>query len=394
VPRPAQEGDRGSGTKDAGPGRGGSGGATGAGGATSTVDASSGGASGGNGPAGEGGNRHDLDAGLTTDAGSHETAGDIVTPRTADQCATDPTQRQPLVAAPGETCYEFPVHGVSSPTDQSKFTIPTGHSINQFYYAIPWPAGTLATRFGARFDNVQLLHRWFAFGISSGLQAAGSVQRYVTGTTLGQGAELIGAWAVGDCNVTFPKNMGLKLPDTGQIMIQWEHDNGTGNPGQDGTTVQFCTVPAGSRPDVGGLTFLGTENFNGIAGLQAGQVSKFSGTCQNDSGKPITIVGYNPQMGVLGTNMTSVVAHINGVSETVFDHPFRFDRQVNYLLNPGYVLQPGDKVTSTCTFGNATTEYAQFDQSSEMCGQLVFAYPHDALGNGVISLLGATNICW
>lgn len=176
-------------------------------------------------------------------------------------------------------------------------------------------------------------------------------------------------------------------------MIQWDHDNGTGSPAQDGSAIQFCTVPAAARPNVGGLTLIGTENFNGLAGMQAGQMGMFSGTCQNDSGKPITIVGYNPQMHVLGTNMKSVVTRTSGMSETVFDHPFLFDHQVSYLLSPGDVLQPGDKITSTCTFDTTTTEYVPF-ASGEMCSQLVFAYPHGALQNGVISVLGATNTCW
>ena len=179
-------------------------------------------------------------------------------------------------------------------------------------------------------------------------------------------------------------------------MIQWHHYNNTGSPAPDGTRVQFCTMPASSRPNIAGLTFLGTENFNGLAGMPAGQVSNFSGTCTNNSGKPITIVGYTPHMHLLGTNMKSVVAHSNGTSETIFDHPFQFDHQVNYLVNPGYVLQPGDKVTSTCTFDNTTSAGVAFGTSTtqEMCYQFTIAYPYGALNNGVISLIGATNTCW
>jgi hypothetical protein len=324
------------------------------------------------------------------------TGGNIITPQTEDVCANDPATFQPLVAEPGETCYEFQVHGQSSPTDKSKFMVPNGQTYNQFYYAIPWPAGTLATRFGAKFDNLKILHHWLGFGITSGTQPVGTVQPGVLGTTLGQGAELIGGWAVGGCNVSFPKDMGLKLPSTGQIMVQWHNYNSTGAPAPDGTIIQFCTVPAGMRTNVGGLTFLGTENFNGLAGMPPGQVSKFSGTCTNNSGKPINIVGYNPHMHLLGTNMQSVVTHKGGMKETVFDHPFLFDHQVNYMLGQPYVLQPGDSITSTCTFNNTTSASVAFGQSTmqEMCYQFTFAYPYGALNNGVVSLIGATNTCW
>lgn len=321
--------------------------------------------------------------------------GNIIRPDSVDQCAGDPTQFEPLVPRPGETCYEFRVHGQSSPTDTSKFDVAPGQSYSQWYYDIPWPAGTLATRFGAKFDNLQVLHHWLAFS-SSAATAPGTVQRNVTGTTLGENAELIGGWAVGGCNVEFGAEMGLKLPSSGKIMIQWHHYNSTGVPQPDGTIVQFCTVPAGARPNVGGLTFLGTENFNGLLGMPAGKESKFQGTCVNNSGGPITILGWNPHMHLLGTNMTSVVTHTNGQTETIFDHPFLFDHQVNYLLNPGYVLQPGDKVTSTCTFNNTTNANVAFGQSTtqEMCYQFTFAYPYGALNNGVLSLIGATNTCW
>jgi len=216
------------------------------------------------------------------------------------------------------------------------------------------------------------------------------------GTTLGESAELIGGWAVGGCNVEFGAEMGLKLPSTGKIMIQWHHYNNTGTNQSDGTLIQFCTVPAGARPNVGGLTFLGTENFNGLAGMPAGRSSDFGGTCLNDSGGPITIMGWNPHMHLLGVHMKSVVQKANGQTETIFDHPFLFDHQVNYFLNPGYTLQPGDRITSTCTFNNTTAAPVAFGQSTkqEMCYQFAFAYPYGALNNGVLSLIGATNTCW
>src|SRR5207245_2978752 len=61
-----------------------------------------------------------------------------ITPTTPDQCTNDPTQFNALVAAPGETCYDFQTHGVSGTTDKTKFNIPTGESYNQFYFAVPW----------------------------------------------------------------------------------------------------------------------------------------------------------------------------------------------------------------------------------------------------------------
>jgi Copper type II ascorbate-dependent monooxygenase, C-terminal domain len=193
--------------------------------------------------------------------------------------------------------------------------------------------------------------------------------------------------------VIFPNDMGLKLPDSGGMMIQWHHFNSTGAVAMDGSAVQMCTVPAAMRKNIGGLTFLGNENFNG--GMPPGQKSDVTGTCTNSTGKPITIVGFNPHMHLLGVNMKSIVTK-GGMMDPLFDHAFQFDHQVNYMINPGYVLNAGDSITSTCTFNNTTTASVNFGTSTkeEMCYQFTFAYPYGALNNGVLSLIGATNTCW
>jgi hypothetical protein len=185
----------------------------------------------------------------------------------------------------------------------------------------------------------------------------------------------------------------VKLPDSGIIMVQWHHYNSTGAVAQDSTAVQICAVPAGARPNLAGLTFLGTEQMN----IPAGQMAESAGTCLNDSGAPITIIGFTPHMHEIGSHMKSVVMPAAGGSpETVFDEPFQFDYQTNYMLDPVVVLQPNDRITSTCTWTNDTTGLVRFGQSSkaEMCYQFALAYPYGALNNGVISLIGATNTCW
>jgi hypothetical protein len=299
---------------------------------------------------------------------------------------------EPLVARDGETCYDFPVHGQSSPTDTSKFAVHADESYNQFYYAIPWPAGSMATRFGADFDNKQVLHHWLAFSSESG-NAPGTVSTDVTGTTLGENTQLIGGWAVGGCNVVFPPEMGLKLPSTGKVMIQWHHYNYTGSPQMDGSKVQMCVLPSGSRPNLGGLTWLGSENID----VQPGQKAETFGTCVNDSNAPITIIAFWPHMHESGINMKSEVQKSGqGSWNTVFDKPFDFNYQVHYTQDPPLVLQPGDSIRSTCTYMNTTAAPIAFGQSTkaEMCYQFAFSYPAGALDNGVISLIGASNTCW
>jgi hypothetical protein len=297
---------------------------------------------------------------------------------------------EPLVARDGETCYEFKTHGQSSPTDTTEFSIPLDESYSQFYFNVPWPAGSVATRFGSRFDNLQVLHHWLAFSSISG-NPAGTVARNVTGTTLGENAELIAGWAVGGCTTEYPNDVGVALPDGGKIMVQWHHYNNTGMPQTDGSAVQICTVPKAMRQHTAGLTFLGTEDIF----LGPGKPTAV-GSCVNLSGAPITILGFTPHMHTIGIHMKSEVMNPDGKMDVPFDKPFIFDQQVNYMQKPPYVLQPGARITSTCTYQNDSGLPVAFGQSTsqEMCYQFTVAYPYEALNRGNFSLIGATNTCW
>jgi hypothetical protein len=317
-------------------------------------------------------------------------SGVVGPPGARNQCDLA-TNYEPLVARDGETCYEFLTHGQTGASDTSKFPIPPDESYSQLYYGIPWPAGTVATRFGAKFDALAYLHHWLGF--STTVNTPGVVSKNVLGTTLGEGTELVGGWAVGGCNTEFPADVGLKLPDPGSggIMIQWHHFNTTQTTQMDGSIVQWCTVPTGMRANIGGLTFLGTE----YLGMPPG-ISDVSGTCLNDSGGDITIFGFDPHMHTIGINMKSVIARTGGMDETVFDQPFQFDQQFNYIMDPPVVLKAGESITSTCTFNNMSASTVDFGQSTkqEMCYQFALAYPYGALNNGVLSLIGSTNTCW
>jgi len=215
------------------------------------------------------------------------------------------------------------------------------------------------------------------------------------GTVLGEGATLLAGWAVGGDNVIFPKDVGLELPASGILDAQWHYYN-QGEAVDDASALQVCVTPASAKPNIAGITWLGTEDFNGILGMPAHQSSSYAGTCVNDSSGPITIWGFTPHMHKLGRHMKSVVTRKGGMMETVFDRPFDFNAQITYALSPMIVLQPGDSITSTCTFDNMTDSAVPYGPSSdqEMCYNFTVSYPLGALNNGVTGLNGALNNCW
>ena len=167
----------------------------------------------------------------------------------------------------------------------------------------------------------------------------------------------------------------------------------------DTSAVKICTLPRGTRAQLGGMTWLGTENFNGLSGMPPGVQSDFTSTCNPgrtgmNATDPIHIFAFWPHMHFLGRNMRSVVNRANGTVEEVFNQPFDFNQQIHY--DASVDLYPGDTITTTCTFFNDTTASVAYGSStnSEMCYQFAFSTPAGALTNGVFGLNGANNDCW
>jgi hypothetical protein len=314
------------------------GGADAAGAGGSTVTAGAGGAqTAGSGPVAGAGGTAVAGAGGAAGTSGQMAAGaggdPVITEGGVIDFCTQPGAFDPPTAGPGETCYDFPVH---APGGTGKFTISPGESYHEWYYGVPWGPGEVLTRYGGDFDNLQVLHHYLMFTSSSG-QAPGTVLQNVTGTTLGTSATLIGGWAVGGCNTWTPDDVGGKIPQSPNLMIQWHMYNNTGVPQQDGSIVRMCTVPAGARPNTASITFLGTENFFGLAGMPPG-MNDFTTNCTNNSGGPITLVGFTPHMHLIGVNMKTDLQS-GGSTRTIFDMPFQFDYQVGYMIPKTVVLQ-------------------------------------------------------
>jgi len=310
----------------------------------------------------------------------------------------------PLTPLPGETCYDFPVHAGQTLSDTTPYDVGSGEHYEQFYYRAPWPADTVATRYGAKLDNPKVLHHWLLFSTTE-RDAAGSHKTSPLPTLAGVNAQLLAGWAVGGKNLAMPGDVGFELPGPGTTLnVQWHFYNSTGERQTDKSVVQICTVPKAMRKNTATITWTGTEDLNGIVwlggpGMPAHQTSTFSGTCKPkrkgmDPNEPIHIVAFWPHMHQLGTNMKATINHADGTKEVIFDKPFDFNHQIHYLQN--YDLKPGDTMTTTCTFNNTTNKGVPFGESSdtEMCYLFTMSWPAHALDNNVTSLIGATNTCW
>jgi hypothetical protein len=69
------------------------------------------------------------------------------------------------------------------------------------------------------------------------------------------------------------------------------------------------------------------------------------------------------------------ITRANGMKEVVQDTPFSFEEQLTTPVD--YVLNNGDKVTTTCIYGNAGGPATSFGTSTEqeMCFNFALYYP-------------------
>jgi hypothetical protein len=307
----------------------------------------------------------------------------------ADACAGCTA---PIVAREGEVCYELAVHNGDIDED-TYFTLPVGESYDQFYYAVPWPANTVATRWGVVLDAPSVVAHVWLFEQAVGLPH-GTVERNVLGTTLLQDARLVAPWSIGDCVIEMPQGTGLELPDPSEtgtvLMAQWHHANFTDTAQDDSSKLVVCTEPAGTRT-AAAFTMLGTESIT----TPNNTIASHDSVCLNDSGSPISIAAIAPQMRRIGVHMQVVIEHLAGGTTVVHDHPFDYGWFA--LHSATALMQPGDGIRTECTFDNpydfTSVGYGQ-SIVQETCYAFALSYPPRALDNGIGSLIGATNTCW
>lgn len=336
-----------------------------------------------------------IDAGMPpgTDSAS------CVQPTAADTVdAKPPTAATMRVADDGSVCYQMRNHGQPEPSDTTKYSVPPGEQYVSFYFKAPWTEASEIVSFNTLYDNKKILHHWLLY-TTLGADMDGTFAPGI-GTHIGDAAQLLAGWAVGGNDVELPQDVALRLPPPGSgVMIEWHFYNAGLETEMDGSAVEICLQPQGTRANTAGMTWLGTENFNGPIGMPARQTSEYGGTCLPsrtgmNAVDPIHIFTLWPHMHQYGRTMRSVVTRADGTQEEVFNKPFDFNYQITYDVDID--LYPGDVITSTCTFENTSDFSVPFGPSSdqEMCYQFAYSYPAGALDNGVPSLVGATNTCW
>jgi hypothetical protein len=297
----------------------------------------------------------------------------------------------------GVECFELRAHNGQTPGDTTPFQVGLGPwptSPGQFYenfiFKTPYAKKVTAVRMEPIIDNGPVLHHWLLFQVRT--NPAGFQDGTHT-TILGThpGSELITGWAPGGDTIIMPPGVGMEMPEPGGVFeLEIHYYNPGGAMKLDRSGVRLCVT---SEPveNVATITWLGTENIN----IPPRAMGTATGTCRplNTGGGDIHILRSVPHMHTIGTHMKTVVNRKAGGTEILIDKPFKFDEQRSYATP--MVINPGDTLTTTCTYNNTTAGPIGFGTVSEleMCYNFVIAYPARALHNPGFSWEGSQNTC-
>jgi len=285
--------------------------------------------------------------------GAGAPAGTCASPGAGVGMLPDSSQVAPL--PPDVTCYHIAARASAA---GDKYIVPTTPDLYRcFDYAPPWGDKTVQVVSAQPIiDNSRVLHHWILYNGSAAVQDGANAG--CSGAH--PNASFITGWAPGGNGLKLPDDVGLRT-EKGGFSLEIHYNNTLGEGQLDGSGVDVC-VTEKLRPKEAAVHWLGTQNLNKITA---------SGTCQPVATGPVTILTSSPHMHLQGRHMKTVINRQGGTSDILIDTPFDFNTQVSYPTP--MVINPGDTLTTTCTYATPTP----FGQKTneEMCYNFVVAYP-------------------
>jgi hypothetical protein len=231
-----------------------------------------------------------------------------------------------------------------------------------FGFKPPWEGTRFVRAFRTIIDNDQVLHHWILFEEPS---AGDGTASEILGAH--PGGAMMHGWAPGGNDLYFSPDLGMRMESNSAYLLE-VHYNSSDPTATDASGVEVCVTE--TQPENEAIiSWLGTDAIQGTSS---------SGTCAPTAREPIHIVAGTPHMHLKGSHMKVVVDRAAGGQEIVHDEPFAFENQRGYPQN--LVIQPGDRITTTCSFSAPSTFGKGTNQ--EMCYWFALAYPAGALTDG------------
>jgi hypothetical protein len=260
-----------------------------------------------------------------------------------------------------------------------KFPIPMEDDHYEcFYFKAKVDPGTLATSLAPLLDDTRVLHHWLLFAASNENEAPSGTHRRCNG--IHPGAYLMAAWLPGTPTLTLPDDVGMEMPSgtTAQFILENHYNNTARHQNaSDNSGVKVCATKK-PKAQHAAIHWLGSE----LITLLPGSTGSATGTCTPASKEPIHILGIIPHMHRLGKHVNMTILRANGSSEVMHNAPFEFENQAIYTKK--LVLNPGDRVRTTCDYMNDTNAVVTLGEKTtqEMCYMFTLAYPVGSMNTG------------
>ncbi|MET0287226.1 MAG: hypothetical protein ABW352_22265 [Polyangiales bacterium] len=289
---------------------------------------------------------------------------------------TPPVEEPPPDLSECDYTIEYRAHQGTTADDKEGYTPPQVLDHYEcFNFQVPWDEKVQGIRFDPIIDDERVVHHWILYSITeqreSGSHGCGGANRL-----------FVNGWAPGGKTSVFEGDIGLQMPTKSQTFQLEVHYNNPTNLTdiKDRSGVKVCATK-NLRKNEAATFWLGSV----FISLPPGQETKVTDTCTvpNPGKGPTHILSVSPHMHQLGTHMKTTVKRAQGGKvETLTDRPFDFRDQGDYASD--VVIQPGDQLTTTCTYKNTSTKNVGFGEGTgdEMCFNFVTAYPVDGLGAG------------
>jgi hypothetical protein len=234
-----------------------------------------------------------------------------------------------------------------------KFAVrPGGQFYQDFMYTAPWKGDVQGVAFKPVVDNKKVLHHYILYQ--------------------GSGAFLVG-WSPGKQEEPLPKDVGVFLPASGSLRMTVHYYNAlTGAKTEaDASGVEVCVTKKKRTHTAAVMPFAA----NPSVPANSPRVENSSTCTVSGASQPVHIITSSPHMHGLGIHAKLVVQRANGTTEIVHDKAFNFEEQTTYPID--FVVNNGDKITTTCVYKNTTSRAVSFGTKTEeeMCFNFALYYP-------------------
>lgn len=252
-----------------------------------------------------------------------------------------------------------------------------GNLVMCFTFPAPWIAGSQAVAFQPMIDDARVVHHWILFETATPQPDNGAGP-----CNMPLDARFLQGWAPGNTGIDLPPDVGLRLPEKGKwLILQLHYWNSAGyRDVHDRSGVAMCTTST-PRPHTAMVSTLGSAAID-LPPRSSGVA--VTGTCTPQIAEPIHVIGAAPHMHQLGRSFTTEILRGGNEAERtslVDVANWDFNQQLTHTTD--IVVNPGDKLKTTCRFDNPSGRRVTFGPRTEdeMCFNFVVTYPAPGLVN-------------